>query len=479
MPKRGLNLPKEKTFTGPALIWKRILAFLADMLIINLVLFFPFKKLIQKSLPDFASYSEAYGFFVSNPGHAKTLTVVAVIMSIFAVLYFALLEYKTKQTPGKAFFNISIATDAKELRLWQCLLRSLFLIPAFPFFLLWAIDPTFMLFTKSNQRLSEILSKTRTVEIYLMGENMAEEKRGKWGTFIKVILILLILSFIASWFVSIFTGTADFKRGNVALIPIKGLITSEKIRTFGEEVSSSDKIIEFIEDADRNPEIKAVILEINSPGGAPVASEEIANAVERVNKTTIAVIREIGTSGAYWIASASDKIIASRMSLTGSIGVIASYIQLSGLLKDYNVTYERLVGGRYKDIGSPFKPLTVDERELFQKQIDKLHAYFIREVAKNRNLSEEKVRELATGMFYTGEEAKELGLIDFIGGKEEAKAMIEKQLNITAKIVEYREERRLIDLLSELFSEQSFFVGKGIGSSVLETRNSNRLEVLT
>ena len=309
---------------------------------------------------------------------------------------------------------------------------------------------------------------------------MAKEeiKRNKWLTAIKIIIILAILSFIASGFLS-FLSKTEFKEGNIALIPIKGVITSEKVKTFGQSVTSSSTIVEFIEDADKNPKVKAIIFEINSPGGSPVATEEIANAIERTNKTTVAWIREIGTSGAYWIASSSDKIVANRMSITGSIGVIASYLEFSGMLEHYNVTYESLTAGRYKDVGSPFKPLTPEERALFQMQLDRLHNYFISTIAKNRNLPEERVRELATGMFYLGEEAQNLGLVDILGGKEEAKEIIEKELNITAEIIEYKEERTLIDILSEIFSQQSFNIGKGIGDSLLDARTSNKIEIWT
>ena len=169
MKKRGLNLPKERTFTGPALAWKRILAFLADLLIVNLVLFFPFKKIIQESMPELGSYSEVYNFLMSNQNYVAILTMVSFVMAIFALLYFVIMEYKIGQTPGKMFFNVSVISDTKKLSVWQSLLRSLFIIPVFPFFLLWIVDPLFMFFTKSNQRLSEILSKTRTVERYIIG----------------------------------------------------------------------------------------------------------------------------------------------------------------------------------------------------------------------------------------------------------------------------------------------------------------------
>ena len=169
MKKRGLNLPKQRTFIGPALFWKRSLAFLADLLLINLVIFFPFRRIIQKLLPAPTSYSETYNYLISNATYTKTLTLVSITMSLLAILYFALMEYKLQQTPGKMLFNISVVSDIKKLSFWQCLVRSLLIIPIFPFILLWVIDPLFIIFTKTNQRLSEILSKTKTVETYIMG----------------------------------------------------------------------------------------------------------------------------------------------------------------------------------------------------------------------------------------------------------------------------------------------------------------------
>jgi hypothetical protein len=105
MKKRGLRLPKERTFTGPALVWKRLLAFVADLLIINLIIFFPFRRIIQRAVPEFSSYSEAYSFLSSNQSYTATLTIVSLIMALFALLYFVLIEYKLGQTPGKMLLN--------------------------------------------------------------------------------------------------------------------------------------------------------------------------------------------------------------------------------------------------------------------------------------------------------------------------------------------------------------------------------------
>lgn len=308
-----------------------------------------------------------------------------------------------------------------------------------------------------------------------------QEPSFRWGYAIFVLLLLSILGFIAVGVLSLFAGVdVESLSGNVALVPIEGVITgSEDSEFLFESITSSPEAVELIEKADKNPGIKAIILEINSPGGSAVASEEIANAVKKTNKTTVAWIREAGASGAYWIASASDHIVANRVSITGSIGVVASYLEFPGLLERYNVTYQRLVSGRYKDLGSPYKEMTQEERELFQQSLDEIRDYFAGEVAKNRNLSKKDIDRIANGLFYLGAQAKELGLVDEIGGKDEVIRYIEKKEGIKADIVEYKKEKTLLDVLSRIISRQSFFVGKGIGNSLFDKRDVSTLSITT
>ena len=239
-----------------------------------------------------------------------------------------------------------------------------------------------------------------------------------------------------------------------------------------ESVASSDDIVELVEEADKNPSIKAIIFEINSPGGSPVASEEIANAILKTNKTTVAWIRDIGTSGAYWAASASEHVVASRASITGSIGVIGSYIEFPGLLERYNVTYRRLVAGKYKDMGSPYKEMTSEEQAIFQDILDELREYFVSEVAKNRQMSKKDVEKIANGLFYLGSEAKELGLVDELGGKDEVIRYIEAKENIKAELVEYEKEKGFLEALSGVLNKNSFILGKGIGSSLFHGKSA-------
>ena len=304
----------------------------------------------------------------------------------------------------------------------------------------------------------------------------------RWGYAVFVIILLTVLGFIAVAILSLFAGI-DFQSlgGNVALIPIEGEITGSRDSglSFGGAVSLSPDIVEMIEKADKNPSIKAIIFEINSPGGSAVASQEIADAVQKTNKTKVAWIREVGASGAYWIASSSDYVVANRASVTGSIGVIASYLEFPGFLDRYNITYRRLVAGKYKDIGSPFKEMTSEEEAVFQESLDEMRDYFVSEVARNRHMNKKDVDKIANGLFYLGAQAKDYGLVHELGGKSEVINYIERKEKIKAEIVEYKKHRGLIDVLGDALSQSSFYVGKGIGSEVLDKTTASTISINT
>jgi len=272
----------------------------------------------------------------------------------------------------------------------------------------------------------------------------------------------------------------DTVDGNIALIPIKGIIVGDDHREiFGERFASASEIVRQIEKASERAMIKGIILEINSPGGSAEASEEIANAVKVVDKPVVAYIREIGASGGYWVASSADKIYASRLSLTGSIGVIGSYVEYAGFMDNYNLTYNRLVSGKYKDAGSPFKELTPDERALIQGKLDLIYDIFVEEVAANRELSKSAVERLATGFVLLGDEAKEAGLIDEIGGKKEVIDYLEKTLDIEAKVSVYKQKYTFFDALSASMHENSFYVGQGLGHAMISYPKTESFEVWT
>jgi len=280
-----------------------------------------------------------------------------------------------------------------------------------------------------------------------------------------ILMFIIFLIFFAST-IALLGGVEELKDGNVAVIPLNGPITVGDMQAFAGPGVKSSSIIELIRKAEEDEKIKAIIFDINSPGGAPVASDEIARAVKEANKTTVSVIRETGASVAFWIATAADRVYANRMSMAGSIGVRGSYLELAGLIQDYNVSYRRLVAGKYKDAGTPYKEMTPEEQTLFQQLLDELHEEFIHAVAENRDLPIEQVREVADGFVMLGSKAKELGFVDELGGKQEALEYLEGELNITAEPVEYKKTTTLSDLLGQVTAQQFYNIGRGIGSNV-------------
>jgi len=288
-----------------------------------------------------------------------------------------------------------------------------------------------------------------------------------------IIITLTIIGFFGILVASIaLLSSSDtvLTTGNVAVIPVQGVITAADLGPFAAEgVADSTVIVEKIGQAASDPAITAIVLEINSPGGSPVASDEIGTALKKTNKTTVAVIREVGASGGYWVASATDHIVANRMSITGSIGVIGSDLDFSGFLTDHNITYRRLVAGKYKDTGSPLRPTTPEEQALMQSTINAIYEIFIDEIAANRKLPPSKVRELATGYVYLGVEAKRLGLIDELGGMDEALTYIEQRENIKASPVWYGDKPSFFDVVERFAGQTGVAIGQGLGEQVLES----------
>lgn len=170
-----LNLPKERKFQAAAVAWKRIVAFLIDIFIIDLVLLWPFQGIIEKIMPfdaaDVGSIKSMEQFFMASPNAADALGMMTIAIGLLVVLYFALMEYKTGQTIGKMLLNIYVISDTGEKAakpgFWQCVFRSIVWLPMFPFIVFWVIDPLYALFNQKSQRLLELISKTKTVEDYM------------------------------------------------------------------------------------------------------------------------------------------------------------------------------------------------------------------------------------------------------------------------------------------------------------------------
>lgn len=200
--------------------------------------------------------------------------------------------------------------------------------------------------------------------------------------------------------------------GQIGLIRIEGIITD------------SEEITQRLTQYHDNDRIRAILLRLDSPGGAVVPSQEIYDAVLKIResgeKKVVTSMGTIAASGGYYIASASDFIMANPGTLTGSLGVIMEWVNVEGLLQKVGIAPTVIKSGANKDVGSPFRAMTDEERALLQNVSDDIHNQFIEAVARGRSLSIEAVRALADGRVFTGRQAKEVGLVDALGNLDDA-----------------------------------------------------------
>jgi protease-4 len=203
---------------------------------------------------------------------------------------------------------------------------------------------------------------------------------------------------------------------------------------FDYDAFASENIVWAIKQANQNENIKAVLLEVDSSGGSPIGGQEIDIAVKNSEKPVVALIREIGASAAYLAISSADKIFASKYSDVGSIGVTMSYLNNVEKNRKEGYTYEQVSVGKYKDAGSPDKALTSEEKALFLRDTKIIYENFIKAVSENREIPLDEVRSFADGSSVLGEKAKELGLIDEVGGINEVEAYIEETIGENSEI---------------------------------------------
>jgi protease-4 len=231
------------------------------------------------------------------------------------------------------------------------------------------------------------------------------------------------------------TGSGDC----IALINVEGMITADAGSSggpLGGTVSAGSlSIVDQLYAARDDDSVKGILLRINSPGGSAAGSDEIFRAIREVRKTkkVVASMGDVAASGGYYIASACDYIYANGATLTGSIGVIFHLVNWGELAAKYGVKEDSLHAGEYKDIGSPWRPMTDSERSQMQVLLAQVHNQFIKAVDEGREpLDEAGVRRLATGMVYTGEQAASNGLVDAVGGMRDAAAKVRELAGVGA-----------------------------------------------
>lgn len=247
------------------------------------------------------------------------------------------------------------------------------------------------------------------------------------------------------------------KTGTVALLPIEGVITTTGGIQIGLGISSavsSSEIISALEAIEKNPSIVGVILKIDSSGGTPVAGMEIAEKVASFKKPVLAWIREVGASAAYIIASSADKIFAHNFSMVGGLGVTGSYLEYSDLFEKYGVNYIRIVSGEHKDMGTPYREPTAEELQIYNELILKLNRDVNNFITSRRSLSAEYLQNITDGRVFLGDEALKIGLVDYIGSKDDMLDVMENLTNSTKVIVsEYTKGASIFDFLSSIGGE--------------------------
>ncbi len=237
--------------------------------------------------------------------------------------------------------------------------------------------------------------------------------------------ILLFFSGVILLMLSMTGSQVKLVRSNkVGVVEVTGIITEAR--------STLNTLKKFRESA----AIKAIVLRVNSPGGAVGPSQEILAEVYRTRqqKKVVASLGTVAASGGYYIASGADVILANPGTLTGSIGVIMNFTNIEQLTQKLGIELFNLKAGRFKDAGSPTRPMTPVERAYLQKLIDNVHEQFILDVARGRKMLLHKVREVADGRVFTGEMAKHLGLVDQFGNLSEAIDLAGQLAGLTGKV---------------------------------------------
>lgn len=237
--------------------------------------------------------------------------------------------------------------------------------------------------------------------------------------------------------------------------------------------AGADDIVEQIERADDDSGANALIVRLNTPGGQVVPSDDIRLAAQKFDGPTIAYATDTCASGGYWIASGCDEIYAREGSIVGSIGVIGSRVNASGLADKVGVEYERLAAGAYKDAGTPLKEMGEDEREYLQGLIDGYYEEFVDRVTDGRELTDEQVRDTEAKV-YLGEDAQSIGLVDELGTREDVEDRIATELGVEEVTVqEFEIQRGVMERLRGGASAVAYSFGAGVASAFAGERGGD------
>lgn len=260
----------------------------------------------------------------------------------------------------------------------------------------WQPDP--------DKEIWRLLEKT-------LSENLVEKRRARrWKIFFRLFTFVLIVSAGAAWFTTTNLQEVSLERDVVAMIPMRGVIGSEA-------AIEASTFVSLLDDAYQNRFLKGVVIEMNSPGGSPVHSGILYDAIRSKQQAypaipILVVVEDMAASGGYYIASAANEIYADKASLVGSIGVISSGFDASHLLEKIGVERRTFTAGRNKAFLDPFAPMTKEAEQKWQAVLDETHQQFIRAVKEGRGSRLTITDDVFSGMVFTGSQAVTIGLID-------------------------------------------------------------------
>jgi protease-4 len=226
---------------------------------------------------------------------------------------------------------------------------------------------------------------------------------------------------------------------------------------FGRRLGASS-LISMLRSAADNSSVKAIVLRLDSPGGSSNASDDIWAAIKEVRekKPVILSMSDVAASGGYWIATGCDAVVAQPLTITGSIGVVTTLLDLSGTYDKMGLVWETVKKGRYADVPTDKRPMTADEWQVFQRLNREIYQVFVQKTADARDMDWEDVNQVAQGRVWTGERALQYGLIDTLGGLPEALAVAKEKANIDAdaptRWLVYPQPKGLLESVFEQFN---------------------------
>ena len=260
------------------------------------------------------------------------------------------------------------------------------------------------------------------------------------GSIIKAVFMLVMIFLMLGIISIIFSERTT--NGNIAVVEING------------EIMDTTDVIKDIKKYRKDDHIKAIVLRVDSPGGAVGSSQEVYDEVikTKAEKPVVVSFGNMAASGGYYVSASATKIVANPGTLTGSIGVITEFFQVDEILKKFNLKWEVIKSAPHKDIGSPLRPMTPEEKQLIQTMVTDVYDQFVTAVAEGRHLDKKKVIEFADGRIFSGRKAKELGLVDELGGLEKAIEVAAAEAKITDEphvIYPSKDKYKFLDQLAD------------------------------